>query len=150
MDKQGCELVIWSIGNNVKGGADNPMSISRFISGIVAFFILLTMAMNIPKITREYSDVKKIGSSVVRHAEKNGGFRTETLKLLNEMLVNYGLDKCVKDFSFSPGIDVDVQKRERFDFQLTYTAEYTIPFADKGRQDIHLKFFGYSHKFFKP
>lgn len=116
---------------------------------MVTFFCFFALALNVPKIFAQNSDLEKIANAAVRHAEKNGGFRDETVSLFYSMLDQYSLAGYVDNVIFYPGTNVDVQKRDKFGFRFTSVFEYLIPFAGKGRGEKEMTATGYSHKFFK-
>lgn len=126
------------------------MDVIKRTLSLILIFSLFTVAINIPKIYREYTDLRKIGNAALAHGKKNGGFNDNTVNLLNGMLINNKLDGCVKDIRFMPDVNAKVQKRERFGFQLTYNAEYMVPFAGIRTRETRMEFFGYSHKYYKP
>lgn len=126
------------------------MQVPKMILVLIILFSLLTLALDVPKITREYTTLKKVGNSVIKYAEKKGGFQGQAVTLFNSLLKRYKLESAVKDVEFTPGVDVNVQKRGKFMMDFTYKATYIIPFAGTKTFELPMHFDGYSHKYFKP
>lgn len=117
-------------------------------AGAIIFFIILNAYI----ITKDKADLRKIGNAVKYHAEKSGGFTSQTEDLFFETLREKGLKDKLKEIIVRPGPggNVKVQKREMFEFEIIYKGEVLIPFADNIEYESSIPFRGYSHKYHKP
>lgn len=130
---------------------------------LILLFTVLSAVITIPAIYNQVNRINKVSNTIIKYAQKNGGFmstydikkaRIVTIEeRLVDLLEKYDLKDCVEltTISFYPGIDIPVQKRERFEFRVKPIIKIKIPFANtltvKGN---YIKKFGYSHKYFKP
>lgn len=126
------------------------MRVLKFISSTIIIVSIFSLAINLYSIWIQYSEIKKVCSVAVSHAQKNGGITSETVLLLNDLLVERNLDDKISSIYFYPGVDIPVQKRERFSIVIKPFIKIKIPFyGEKVYETSNIEVSGYSHKYFK-
>lgn len=126
------------------------MRVLRFISTTVIIVSIFSLSINLYSIWVQYSDIKKVCSVAVSHAQKNGGITSETVQLLEDLLRERGLDQKVSSIRFYPGVDIPVQKRDSFLITIKPLIKLNIPFVgEQVYETSNIEASGYSHKYFK-
>lgn len=123
--------------------------IKKLLSVIVVF-ILLSLFFIFPQLFIQITRVNSVGDTVIKAADKNGGFNDKTLALLDKMVKQKNLDTVISNVEYIPGTYIDVQKKSPMALALTYNFQYTLAFSNytiKWQKTFIYK--GISHKYFK-
>lgn len=134
--------------------------IPKFLINMVIIVVLFSIAINVPSLWNQYTTIKKLEEVMIKYGQKNGGFMPiydkhgslvmRADQKMNELIATYNLHDKIKDIKFIPGLNIPVQKRDKFEIIITPRIVMQIPFAgDKEFSAMHIKNYGYSHKYFK-
>jgi hypothetical protein len=126
------------------------MKVLKFISTTVILVSIFALSINMYTVWMQYTEIKKVCSVAISHGQKNGGITSKTVQLLNDLLDERDLKDKIAYLDFYPGIDIPVQKREKFSIVVKPYIKLKVPFAGEivyETSDIEVS--GYSHKYFK-
>jgi hypothetical protein len=121
---------------------------------------LFSIAINVPSLWNQYTTIKKVEEVMIKYAQKNAGFMPIYDKYgsvvmtadqkINELMTIYDLHDKIKNIKFVPGLNIPVQKRDKFEIIITPRIVIKIPFTgDKEFSAKPIRNYGYSHKYFK-
>ena len=126
------------------------MKVLKFISSTIILISIFSLSINMYSVWMQCMEIKKVCNVAITHGQKNGGITSKTVQLLNDLIDERGLKDKISDLDFYPGIDIPVQKREKFSIVVKPLIKLKVPFAGEmiyETSDIEVS--GYSHKFFK-
>lgn len=126
------------------------MKVLKFISSTIILISIFSLSINMYSVWMQCMEIKKVCNVAISHGQKNGGITSKTVQLLNDLIDERGLKDKIADLDFYPGIDIPVQKREKFSIVVKPLIKLKVPFAGEiiyETSDIEVS--GYSHKFFK-
>lgn len=132
----------------------------KFLFNMVIIVSLFSVAINVPSLWNQYTTIKKIEEVMIKYGQKNGGFMPlydEYGNLVmtadektNELITNYNLQDKIENITYYPGLNVPVQKRNKFQINITPKIVMIVPFyGDMKFSAIPISNYGYSHKYFK-
>lgn len=126
------------------------MKVLKFISSTIILISIFSLSINMYSVWIQFTEIKKVCNVAISHGQKNGGITSKTVQLLNDLIDERGLKDKISDLDFYPGVDIPVQKREKFSIVVKPLIKLKVPFAGEiiyETSDIEVS--GYSHKFFK-
>ena len=130
------------------------LQLIKFMVNLIISLIVLTLVINIPTVFMKYNMTKKIENTMVKYAQKNGGFIiTEDFdpkEILEYSIAVNGLENEVTNIKVKPNYGVIAQRHSEVEIEMTLNTEIDIPFSEAEIEiKIPVSTKGYSHKYFK-
>lgn len=126
------------------------MQALKFLISSIIAVSLFTLALNVPTIYNQYTTTKKVCKVLIKYGQKNGGITTESKQRFENLIEEYHLEDKIQEVTYLPGVDIKVQKREKFGVIVTPIIKVNIPFVGEKTYIVKsIEATGYSHKFFK-
>ncbi len=115
---------------------------------------MIMLVVNIPAIFIQYNTVKKIETTMIKYAQKNGGFiageQDNPQKILEEMLAENRLTDKITQISFEPSLGEMAQRHNKIEIEMILEETLSIPFNNEEITiNVPIKTDGFSHKYYK-
>lgn len=132
----------------------------KFLFSMIVIVSMFSIAVNIPSLWNQYTTIKKIEEVMIKYGQKNGGFMPLHDKhgnlvmtadeKLKELIITYDLQDKIENITYYPGLNIPVQKRNKFQINITPKIIVTVPFYGEMKFPAKtISNYGYSHKYFK-